>query len=230
MTLTALQGNATASSLTISFSTGGSATTVLRSGDSIGFGQVAVDSSQTVTVTVKNVTASPVNLPVPRVGVYRVFARPVFPWRHFQCARRTSSGGSTSFTITFAPNQPAYVTSLLTMGNRRSSVDGNRDCRPRPSIAGHFLYTAFGRSLQCVRCDTNRFRLGHRGLLADFHLYRRESPIKCAAGDDSGCSLKRRELLAYQSAYAPGHLAAWRLTHVLRGVLGSTGGNIGGNT
>ena len=124
MTLTALQGNATASSLTISFSTGGSATTVLRSGDSIGFGQVAVDSSQTVTVTVKNVTASPVNLPVPAL-VSTVFSHDPYSLGGISSVPAVlPPGGSTSFTITFAPNQPAYVTSLLTMGNRQYPLTG----------------------------------------------------------------------------------------------------------
>jgi hypothetical protein len=124
MTLTTLQGNGLAATLSVSVTNGGSSTQ-LRYGDTIAFGQVAIDSVQTLTVDVKNVSNGPLALPTPQL-ISPVFSQPPFSLGPLSELPATlQPGADASFTISFAPTQAVLVTSsTLELGTRQYPLSG----------------------------------------------------------------------------------------------------------
>ena len=123
-TLTALQGNATPSTLNVSYSSDGTSITQLRAGGTIPFGQVAVNSTQSLNVTIQNNSASQLTLPKP-VLVSSVFTHDPFSLGGVSALPATlAPGGSATFSISFAPAQAAYAASLLKIGNRQYPLTG----------------------------------------------------------------------------------------------------------
>ena len=124
MSLTTLQGNGLAATLSVSV-TSGSATTHLRYGDTIGFGLVGIDASRTLTVDVKNVSSGPLALPTPQL-VSPVFSQPPFTLGSLSDLPATlQPGADASFTVSFTPTQAVLITSsTLTIGARRYPLSG----------------------------------------------------------------------------------------------------------
>ena len=122
-TLASLQGNATASTLNVSYSDG-SIVTQLRAGGTINFGQVTLNSSQSLNVTVQNNSGSPVSLPLP-VLVSSVFTHNPFSLAGVSALPASlAPGASAAFSISFAPVQAAYASSILKIGSRQYSLVG----------------------------------------------------------------------------------------------------------
>jgi hypothetical protein len=124
MTLTTLQGNGLAATLSVSVTNGG-ASTQLRYGDTIAFGQVAIDSHQTLTIDVKNVSSGPLALPTPQL-ISPVFSQPPFSLGSLSDLPATlQPGADASFTISFAPTQAVLITSsTLELGTRQYPLSG----------------------------------------------------------------------------------------------------------
>lgn len=124
MSLTTLQGSGLAATLSVSVA-GGGADTHLRYGDKIEFGQVAIDSAQTLSVDIKNVSDGPLPLPAPQL-VSPVFSQPPFSLGSLSKLPATlQPGAEASFTISFAPTIAALITSsTLTIGTRQYPLSG----------------------------------------------------------------------------------------------------------
>ena len=147
MTLTTLQGNGLAATLSVSVTNGGSSTQ-LRYGDTIAFGQVAIDSVKTLTVDVKNVSNGPLRTANAAVNLAGVFAAAVLA-RVAVGLTRNASAWRRCFIYDLVCPHASRSHHFIDTGTRHTPISafGNRNSGRRSAVAARVLYAAERRAL-----------------------------------------------------------------------------------
>lgn len=123
-TVSTLQGNATAASIVVSYSNGGTNTVLQPSSTSpINFGNVSLSATSVFTFTITNQSSATVDTPGVTLQV-QIYNSSAFQLDTTGLPMMLNAGASATFTVTFAPGQTGLNQATLNVGSSLFPLQG----------------------------------------------------------------------------------------------------------